>query len=269
MFFLTCICAIILFMGHKNDLSEIRDYLFDSPFEGGGMREAFQWLGSMEGLRILDAGCGHGAFSIHAAVEGGLPAALDVQMDRLAFARARSAGMGVSVQFVRGSSEILPFPDGVFDLVLSRSTLQYTVIPDALAEFQRVLKPGGALILVENMAHNPFLLLFRAFRRLTGNRMRIGSYVGNKAGAIRGYASVGRMRAMLSALTDGGCCFHHLFRPLSLGLCHASGGAGWARFLDRGVERLDGTLLRLLPPLKRLAWAGSFWGRKPDGSPAL
>ena len=244
-------------------MEAIRAYLFDSPFEGGGMREAFRWLGSMEGLLILDAGCGHGAFSVYAAGEGGFPAALDVQMDRLAFARAQSAGMGVSVQCVRGMSETLPFPDGLFDMVLSRSTLQYTRIPDALAEFHRVLKPGGALIVVENLAHNPFLLLFRAFRGVTGNRLRLGPYAGNKAGAIRGYVSAGLMRSVQSGLLENGCLFQHLLRPLSLGLLFALRQCSPVKRLDRAVERLDTRLIGSLPILQRFAWAGTVWGRKP------
>jgi SAM-dependent methyltransferase len=241
----------------------IKAYLFDSPFEGGGMREAFQWLGSLEGLRILDAGCGHGAFSVYAAGEGALPAALDVQMERLAFARDQSAGMGLPLQCVRGMSESLPFPGGIFDLVLSRSTLQYTRIPEALAEFHRVLKPGGALILVENLAHNPFLMLFRAFRGLTGNRLRLGPYAGNKAGVIRGYASASLMRRVQSGLHGSGCRFQHLFRPLSLGLRFAARRSSPAEKLDRAVERLDAFLMERIPVLRRLAWAGTVWGRKP------
>lgn len=231
------------------------------------MRSAFRWLGAMKGLTVLDTGCGHGSFSIYAVSRGAEAVALDVQMVRLRFAADQSIGMGLPVSFVCGRSEELPFPDGFFDLVLSRSTLQYTDIPIVNRELLRVLKTGGALVLVENMAHNPFLMMFRALRRVTGNRVRIGTYVGNKAGAIQGYATVGQICEMLSGLSDGGCCFCHLFRPLSLGLCQLTGQARWARFLDRGVEQLDDLLLRSIPPLKRLAWAGSIWGRKPADNP--
>lgn len=262
------LCVIVQSMIQRVSLSAMKAYLFDSPFEGKGMTNAFNWLGELKGLTVLDTGCGHGAFSVYAVSRGAEAFALDVQMARLKFAADQSAGMALPVSFVCGRSEELPFPDGFFDLVLSRSTLQYTDIPGVNRELLRVLKPGGALVLVENMAHNPFLLLFRAFRRLTGNRVRIGTYVGNKAGAIRGYATVTQMGAMLSGLRDGGCCFCHLFRPLSLGLCQLTGQARWARFLDRGVERLDSALLRSIPPLKRLAWAGSIWGRKPADKPA-
>ncbi len=261
------LCVIVQSMIQRVSLSAMKAYLFDSPFEGKGMTNAFNWLGELKGLTVLDTGCGHGAFSVYAVSRGAEAFALDVQMARLKFAADQSAGMALPVSFVCGRSEELPFPDGFFDLVLSRSTLQYTDIPGVNRELLRVLKPGGALVLVENMAHNPFLLLFRAFRRLTGNRVRIGTYVGNKAGAIRGYATVTQMGAMLSGLRDGGCCFCHLFRPLSLGVCQLTGQARWARFLDRGVELLDRTLLRSIPPLKRFAWAGSIWGRKPADKP--
>jgi len=227
------------------------------------MRGAFSWLGELKGLTVLDTGCGHGAFSVYAVSKGADAFALDVQLARLKFGADQSVRMALPVSFVCGRSEELPFPDGFFDLVLSRSTLQYTDIPVVNREMIRVIKPGGVLVLVENMAHNPFLLLFRAFRRLRKNGVRLGTYADNEAGVIKGYASVRQMRAMLSGLSGGGCCFCHLFRPLSLGLCQLTGQARWARCLDRGVEIIDGFLLRSIPSLKRLAWAGSIWGRKP------
>lgn len=232
------------------------------------MSNAFNWFGELKGLTVLDTGCGHGAFSVYAVSRGAEAVGLDLQMVGLKFAAEQSAGMGLPVSFVCGRSEKLPFPDDLFDLVLSRSTLQYTDIPVVKRELLRVLKPGGALVLVENMAHNPFLLLFRAFRRMTGNRVRVGTYFGNEAGVIRGYATVGQMKGMHSGLSGGGCCFCHLFRPVSLGLSQLTGQARWASFLDRGVEVLDSFLLRFIPPLKLLAWAGSIWGRKPANGPA-
>jgi ubiquinone/menaquinone biosynthesis C-methylase UbiE len=105
-------------------LSGIRAYLFDSPFEGKGMRSAFHWLCELEGLKVLDIGCGHGAVEIHAVSEGASASALNVNMERLRFAAEQSEGMGLPVSLVCGCSERLPFPDGVFDLVISRSTLQ-------------------------------------------------------------------------------------------------------------------------------------------------
>jgi len=249
-------------------LSGIKAYLFDSPFEGKGMSRAFGWLGELDGLSVLDAGCGHGAFTVYAVSRGAGAVGLDVQMAGLVFAAAQSTGMKLPASFVCGRSEELPFPDGCFDLVLSRSTLQYTDIPAVNHELLRVLKPGGALVLVENMAHNPFLLLFRAFRRLRRNSLRLGKYAGNEAGVIRGYASVRRMRAILSGLRDGGCCFCHLFRPLTVGLVQLTGQARWALFLDRCMELLDGFLLGSIPPLRSLAWSGSIWGRKPAGNQA-
>jgi len=184
-------------------------------------------------------------------------------MSRLRFVTEMSVKAGLSMSCVCGRSEELPFPDGSFDLVLSRSTLQYTEISRATGELTRVLKPGGALVLVENMARNPFLLLFRAFRGMTGNRIRIGPYTGNKAGAIKRYATVSMMKNLSSGLIESGNCFCHLFRPVSLGLCHATDRTPWAMKLDRAVERLDSFLLRKIPFLQRYSWAGAVWGRKP------
>ena len=46
-------------------------------------------------------------------------------------------------------AENLPFDDGVFDVVFSRSTLHHCRRPDGLKQVARVLKPGGILLFVE------------------------------------------------------------------------------------------------------------------------
>ena len=101
------------------------------------------WLHSAS--RILDAGCGPGGngawLATHGAVVG-----VDLSPDALAFVRARRP----TTVPVRARVEALPFPDGVYDVVVGLTVL-YTVPDDAgaVAELARVLRPGGALLLVE------------------------------------------------------------------------------------------------------------------------
>jgi ubiquinone/menaquinone biosynthesis C-methylase UbiE len=44
-----------------------------------------------------------------------------------------------------GSAEDIPYPDKMFDVVISRVTLVYADMPKAASEMRRVLKPGGRL----------------------------------------------------------------------------------------------------------------------------
>ncbi|MBI5426166.1 MAG: class I SAM-dependent methyltransferase [Opitutae bacterium] len=95
--------------------------------------------------RILDAGCGTGgllrrlaATSARWRLEG-----LDFSAIAVEAARVRT-GLPVTL----GSVTALPFADGQFDAVVSCDVV--CQVPDgraALAEFRRVLKPGGALVL--------------------------------------------------------------------------------------------------------------------------
>jgi SAM-dependent methyltransferase len=63
----------------------------------------------------------------------------------------RSAAGGVPVVVVEGDAQALPFPDGRFDSALCTWVLCELADPAAaLAEIARVLRPGGALHLVEH-----------------------------------------------------------------------------------------------------------------------
>jgi ubiquinone/menaquinone biosynthesis C-methylase UbiE len=94
---------------------------------------------------ILDAGCGPGGNGAWLAQHGDV-VGVDVSPDALAFVRARRP----EVRPVRASLSALPFPDHSFDVVLGITVL-YTVTDDerAFAEMARVLRPGGALLVLE------------------------------------------------------------------------------------------------------------------------
>jgi SAM-dependent methyltransferase len=92
--------------------------------------------------RILDVGCGTGAnlllLSKYGDAEG-----VDVSEDALAFCRERG------LDKVRlGAGEELPYEDGTFDLVTALDVVEH--MDDDLAgltEMQRVLRPGGRVLL--------------------------------------------------------------------------------------------------------------------------
>ena len=58
-----------------------------------------------------------------------------------------------NVTFQNASGESLPFADGSFDVVISNGAIN--LIPDkeaALSEIQRTLKPGGRLMMADQIA---------------------------------------------------------------------------------------------------------------------
>jgi SAM-dependent methyltransferase len=96
-------------------------------------------------LRILDAGCGPGGngawLADHGAVIG-----VDRSPDALAFVRARRRG----TRPVLADLTALPLASASFDVAIAVTVL-YAVDDDraAVRELARVLRPGGALVLVE------------------------------------------------------------------------------------------------------------------------
>ncbi len=61
----------------------------------------------------------------------------------------------VNLEFVSGTSEETGFPDNAFDIVSARHTLHHhPSMPKTLAELKRVLKPGGRLVIVDEITPN-------------------------------------------------------------------------------------------------------------------
>jgi SAM-dependent methyltransferase len=102
------------------------------------------------GRDVLDAGCGIATDGVQFARAGARYTGLDFSGEALALARRRFELEGLEGIFVQGSIESLPFPNGSFDLVYSHGVIHH--IPEteaAVAEFGRVLRPGGsALVMV-------------------------------------------------------------------------------------------------------------------------
>lgn len=102
------------------------------------------------GERLLDVACGSGTSALLAANEFAAEVT-GVEYGDEALLAARAAVSGESeqrVRFVQGDAERLPVGDDRFDVVLCECALcTFPDQPRAVAEFRRVLRPGGRLAL--------------------------------------------------------------------------------------------------------------------------
>jgi SAM-dependent methyltransferase len=134
------------------------------------------WLATDQ--RILDAGCGPGGNGAWLRANGHV-VGVDLAREALEFVRVRRP----ETDPVRASAQWLPFAEGAFDVAVG-ITLLYTVPDDvaALAELARVLRSGGALLLLEpafeslRRAHDVTVHGLRRYRRreLAGLAARSG-----------------------------------------------------------------------------------------------
>ena len=82
---------------------------------------------SIEGLRLVDLGCGFGALSAFFAGRGAIVTGIDPIQDRLDVGRTIAAEHGLQAEFVPGRMEDLDLPDRSFDIAVQNNSLCYIV----------------------------------------------------------------------------------------------------------------------------------------------
>lgn len=97
------------------------------------------------GDRVLDLGCGDGAFAAELVAAGALVTGADVSGEALRRAAGRAPAAAQLVQLQEGSG--LPFDEDAFDVVWLGETVEHVAdVTGLLAEVRRVLRWGGWLV---------------------------------------------------------------------------------------------------------------------------
>jgi ubiquinone/menaquinone biosynthesis C-methylase UbiE len=160
----------------------VRAVLGDS-FHPGGLELSGRLIRNLylpPGARALEVACGIGRTTRLMAGEFRLDTVgLDVSEPNLAKAREWCATQPLPVEFVCGSAENLPFPDESFDAVVCECAIStFSDQRPALAEFARVVKPGGVIgisdMVVEGEIPDDIAGLLAPWTCLSGARSAIG-----------------------------------------------------------------------------------------------
>ena len=111
-------------------------------------------LGPVSDMKVLDAACGPGLYTKELLAGGADVTAFDASSAMLELARANVRGR--AVRFDRAVlGEPLPYRDGAFDAIVCALAIHYADDRAvAFAEFFRVLRPGGALVV---SSQHPFI----------------------------------------------------------------------------------------------------------------
>ena len=98
-------------------------------------------------IRVLDIGAGPGFFSIILAERGYNVTAVDYTESMLAAAKKNAGELEERITFLQMNAETPAFPDGSFDVIVSRNVTWNLRNPEkAYRQWSRVLKHGGLLL---------------------------------------------------------------------------------------------------------------------------
>jgi SAM-dependent methyltransferase len=108
-------------------------------------------LGDVDGLDVVELGCGTAYFSAWLARRGARVVGVDPTPAQLDTARAMQRETGLEFPLIEAAGEDVPLPDSSFDLALSEYGAAiwadpYRWIPEA----SRLLRPGGRLVFLCN-----------------------------------------------------------------------------------------------------------------------
>ncbi|MCP4936209.1 MAG: class I SAM-dependent methyltransferase [bacterium] len=140
-------------------------------------RLLLEMLGTVNGQRLLDIGCGDGLFANSLAKKG----ANVIGIDRNALMIKAAGVRNGPASFLVAEGYALPFEDEMFDAVTLVTVLCLSDCPDAiLREIHRVLKPGGRLVIGE-LGKWSIWALYRRLKGVFGNKLWRNAHFHSKA----------------------------------------------------------------------------------------
>ena len=105
-------------------------------------------LSYLKGRRVLEVAHGTGNLLLDLTALGFEPVGLDLSRAMGSFARRKFRARGLALPLVRARVQTLPFAASAFPSLLATFPTEFIVDPAVIAEFHRVLQPGGVIVFV-------------------------------------------------------------------------------------------------------------------------
>jgi SAM-dependent methyltransferase len=229
-------------------------------------RFSIDLLGNLNGLKVLNPGCGAGEEAIYLAKNGASVCAVDISSEMLQLGQKVSQKFAVEdkIVFRKMNVENLDLPNESFDFVFGNSILHHVNVKGAISEFHRVLKRDGKAIFIEPLFYNP---LINYYRRLAKN-VRTPSEHPLKFSDIylfsRYFKEVKHFEFQFTTLII--FCFFFLIERV-----HPNRDRYWKKIIREGEKYarifkilygVDKILLRLFPFLRRFCWVTVIEAKK-------
>jgi len=103
---------------------------------------------ALDGLRVLDIGCGGGLLSEPMARLGASVVGADASETNIAVASLHTSEAGLAIDYRATTAEALAEAGETFDIVLAMEIVEHVAdLPLFIAETARMVKPGGLMVL--------------------------------------------------------------------------------------------------------------------------
>lgn len=167
---------------------------------------------------ILDLGCGPGAMTFPLVERGANVISMDLSREMLGRLQRRASRVGAHTTPVMASADSLPFRSGAFAGVVTTGVLEYVPsLSRALAEIERVLRPGGVLVGTMTLPRRLERFTMLTLRKLRGLPAQATQHIVDRAGFDREIEHAG------FTIEERRCC---AFAPFPLDVVWP-GGVRW------------------------------------------
>ena len=209
-----------------------------------------QLLGDLQGLQLLDFGCGMGEESMYLAKLGAIVTGIDISEVGVESLKRRAQFNGLSDRVHAYEMRVDPteFADESFDRVHGLGILHHVKIEPGLAEVWRLLKPGGIAVFLEPMGDSAFVERIKAWMM---QNMRIdGSHGVTEHEENLHWQEIAEATKRFSEVRT--YPYHLLYRAHRL----------LPKWSWNGIRRLDYWVLGIAPWLRRYAGGCVIYLRK-------
>jgi ubiquinone/menaquinone biosynthesis C-methylase UbiE len=245
-------------------IKELEREIIGDRFFGQATSFAFDKLSDINGKKIVNIGCGNGIISTFFALKGAKVIGIDIEEDELV--KARKAVLELNLEdecvFFKGSAESITIDSESIDIVFSRSTIQYMKRQIALKEYIRILKPGGTLILLENLPLNPFINMYRLHRKLFAKTPDEVHYVNS----VLGYLTFSEINKLKNSFEEVTHKEYHLFSMFAIYLLPYKKYGIIEKILVLLVN-FDNLLLKYIHFTRYFAWHTAILYQRKIGTP--